>query len=103
MQYTEILFLVELKKKQDKIGNIDYEEILHKTYAKKNIVGSKEFYNAVAVGITPTAELQIKLSEYNNEKEVIYNNIRYCVVRTIPKGRFDLILVLSVKQGVVNG
>lgn len=103
MLYTEILYLVSLKELQDEIGNIVYEESQRKIYAKKNAVGSKEFYNAVAAGITPTAELQIKLSEYNDEKEVIYNDKRYCIVRTIPKNRNDLVLVLSVKQGVVNG
>lgn len=102
MQYTEILYLIEKIERQDEIGNILYDEIQHKIYAKKNIVGSKEFYNAVAVGITPTAELQIKLSNYNNEQEVIYNNIKYSIIRTIPKDRTDLILVLGVKQGNVN-
>lgn len=99
MQYTEILSLIKKFTTQDEIGNITYSEQINNVYAKKNIVGSKEFYNAVAVGITPTAELQIKLSNYNDEEEVIYNNKRYSIIRTIPKNS-DLILVLGDKQGV---
>ena len=67
-------------------------------YAKKNKVGSKEFYNAMAVGITPTAELQIRLSNYNKEEEVRYNNIRYSIIRVVPVNRTDIVLVIGVKS-----
>lgn len=100
MQYTEILYLVKQEDYQDEIGNVVHNELQNKVYAKKNVVGSKEFYNAVAVGITPTAELQIKKSNYNDEEEVIYNSKRYSVIRTIPKGKCDLIIVLGIKTGV---
>lgn len=99
MQYTEILYLISKIENQDEIGNIVYLESQRKVYAKKNIVGSKEFYNAVAVGITPTAELQIKGSNYNNEEEVIYKDKRFSIIRVIPKG-YDIVLVLGDKQGV---
>jgi len=99
MQYTEILYLISQEEIKDSIGNIIYNESTKKVYAKKNKVGSKEFYNAVAVGITPTAELQIKVSNYNDEKEVKYNNIRYSIIRTVPINRTDIVLVLGLKQG----
>ena len=100
MKYTEILYLIKQTNYQDEIGNVIHNEQQNKVYAKKNVVGSKEFYNAVAVGITPTAELQIKKLNYNDEEEAIYNNKRYFVIRTIPKGTNDLILVLGIKTGV---
>ena len=100
MQYTEILYLIKQNEYQDEIGNIEHTEQQTKVYAKKNVVGTKEFYNAVAVGITPTAELQIKKLNYNDEEEAIYNNQRYSVIRTFPKGTNDLVLVLGIKTGV---
>lgn len=100
MKYTEILYLIKQTNYQDEIGNVIHNEQQNKVYAKKNVVGSKEFYNAVAVGITPTAELQIKKLNYNDEEEAIYNDKRYSVIRTIPKGTNDLILVLGIKTGV---
>lgn len=100
MQYTEILYLIKQEDYQDEIGNVIHNEKENKIYAKRNVVGSKEYYNAVAVGITPTAELQIKKTNYNNEEEAIYNDKRYSVIRTIPKGNNDLIIVLGIKTGV---
>lgn len=102
MEYTQDLTLVKLTPTFDEVGNTIFTETTTDVLAKKNIVGTKEFYSAVSVGITPTAELQIRLSNYNGEQEVIYKGIRYSVIRTIPKGKFDLVLVIGVKQGVNN-
>lgn len=99
MQYTEILYLISKIANQDEVGNIVYLESLNKVYAKKNIIGSKEFYNAVAVGLTPTVELQIKASNYNNEEEVLYYDKKFSIIRVIPKGK-DIVLVLGNKQGI---
>lgn len=102
MEYTQDLTLIKLTTTLDELGNTIYTETKTDVLAKKNIVGTKEFYSAVAIGITPTAELQIRLSNYDGEQEVEYKGIRYSVIRTIPKGKFDLILVIGVKQGVNN-
>lgn len=102
MQYTEILYLINKTESKDSIGNIIYSETEKKVYAKRNTVGSKEFYNAAVVGIIPTAELQIRLSNYNNETEVKYNGTRYSVIRTIPKNRTDIVLIIGIKQGTNN-
>lgn len=103
MEYTEILYLINQEKSQDSIGNIISTESEKMIYAKKNKVGSKEFYNAVAVGITPTAELQIKSSNYSGQEEVKYNNQRYSVIRTLPITQTDMVLVIGLKQGIKNG
>lgn len=99
MLYLEIVELVKLTPATDSIGNITNIETTRTVLAKKNKVGSKEFYNAVAVGITPTAELQIKLSEYQDEEEANYKGKRYVIVRTVPVGRHDLVIVLGIKNG----
>lgn len=103
MQYTEILYLISKTETKDSIGNITATETEKKVYAKKNKVGTQEFYNAVAVGMKPTAELQIKAMNYNGEEEVKYNGIRYAVIRTLPKTQMDMVLVIGLKQGVQNG
>lgn len=100
MNYTEILYLINIEETQDEVGNIVNIETERMVYAKKNKVGSKEFYNAVAVGITPTAELQIRLSNYNDEKLVRYYDRRYSVIRTMPIDRTDIVLVIGEKQGI---
>lgn len=101
MEYTEILYLIKNTSEKDDIGNIlNSKTVERKIYAKKNKVGSKEFYNAVAVGITLTAELQINRLNYDNESKAKYNDKIYSIIRTLPANDpLDIILVLGVKQG----
>lgn len=100
MEYIEELTLIKLTPTQDSIGNIINTETRNVVLAKKNVVGTKEFYSALAVGIQPTAELQIRLSNYNGEEECEYNGVRYSIIRTIPKEKFNLVLVIGTKQGI---
>lgn len=100
MEYTEELTLIKLTPTKNENYEIVNVETRTNVLARKNLVGSREFYNAMAVGIKPTAELQIRLLNYDGEEEVEYKGVRYSVIRTIPKGKFDLVLVLGIKQGV---
>lgn len=102
MEYTEELTLIKLTPTTDENGFVVNTETRNTILAKANVVGTKEYYSAVAVGIVPTAELQIRLSNYDGEQEVEYKGIRYSVIRTIPKYKFDLVLVIGIKQGI-NG
>lgn len=102
MEYTEELTLIKLTVTQDEIGNQTATETRTEILAKPNVVGTREFYSAMEVGIKPTAELQIRKLNYSGEEEVEYNGVRYSVIRTIPKGKFDLVLVIGQKQGI-NG
>jgi len=100
MEYTEPLYLISNTDSIDSIGNVIRTESQTLVYARKKAVGSKEFYNANAVGITPTAELQIRVSNYSGQDEVIYNDTHYSVIRSVPVGKFDIVLVIGVKEGV---
>lgn len=102
MEYTDELKLIKSVATQDSIGNTIYQETSTTILAKPNVVGTREFYNAMMVGIRPTAELQIRSLNYDGEEEVEYKGVRYAVIRTIPKGKFDLVLVIGQKTGV-NG
>ena len=102
MEYTEELTLVSLTPTQDTIGQITFTENTRDVFARENLVGTKEFYNAMAVGLTPTAELQMRRVDYQNEREVIFRGERFAVIRTIPKGKFDIVLVIGLKQGIKN-
>lgn len=102
MEYIDELTLIKVETQQDVIGNIVSRETTKNVLCRRNVVGTREFYNAMAVGIRPTAELQIRASNYEGEQEVEYYGHRYYVIRTIPKGKFDIVLVCGEKQGV-NG
>ena len=104
MEYSEIIYLISLVKTEDEIGNIiNSYETSKKCYAKKQSVKTNEFYSAVEVGLTPSAEFVIKRLNYDGEEELEWNNERYQVIRTIdPKNKFDIVLVCARKIGI-NG
>ena len=100
MEYIEPLYLISHTDTIDEIGNVVSVDTSRMVYAKKKAVGSREFYNANAVGITPTAELQIRLINYQDEEEVIYKDKHYSVIRSVPVGKGDIVLVIGIKEGV---
>lgn len=100
MEYTEVIYLLTQTYTTDSIGNkIPGVPESKKVYAKQNNVSTKEFYNAVEVGITPSCEMQIRKSNYSGQVYVNYNNVTYHVIRTIKKGITDIVLVLEIKVG----
>lgn len=102
MEYTEVIYLISLKKEEDDIGNIISSfKSSKKVYAKKQSVRINEFYNAVQVGLSPSIEFVIKKSNYNNEEEIEWNSERFSIIRTIePKNKFDIVLVCGKKIGI---
>lgn len=104
MDYKEVVYLISITTTKDSIGNIIETQTERKVYAKAVSIGSKEFYNATAVGLTPSVELQLRASEYNNEKLVKFNNKIYSIIRSTIKykKREDVVLVLSEKSGTLD-
>lgn len=104
MEYSEIIYLINLVKSEDEIGNyIPSSETRTKCYAKKQSVKSGEYYNAIEVGLSPNCEFIIKKINYNGEEELEWNGERYQVIRTIdPKNKYDIVLVCEKKIGI-NG
>jgi SPP1 family predicted phage head-tail adaptor len=104
VEYSEIIYLINLVKEADSIGNIvSTSESQVKCYAKKQSVKTNEFYSAVEVGLTPSAEFVIKRLNYDGQEELEWNNERFQVIRTIdPKNKFDIVLVCARKIGI-NG
>ena len=104
MEYSEIIYLVDKVKGEDEIGNTTTSsETLTKSYAKKQSVKTNEYYSAVEIGMTPTCEFVVKRLNYEGQEELVYNNERYSIIRTIdPKNKFDIVLVCARKIGVNN-
>lgn len=99
MEYTEVIYLITKAYTQDAVGNQIPTNTETKIYAKKNNVTTKEFYNALQVGITPTYEFQIRKSNYAGQSDIKYNDIEYHVIRTIEKSVTDIVLVVEKKTG----
>lgn len=102
MEYSEIIYLANQEQKEDSIGNVETSfEFYKKIYAKKQSVKTNEFYNATMVGLTPSCEFVVKRLNYDGQDELIWNNERYSIIRTVdPKNKFDIVLVCARKIGV---
>ena len=56
-----------------------------------------EFYKANEQGYKPTLRLRISNLNYNNQKELIYMNVKYTVIRTQEVTVDELILICERK------
>lgn len=87
--YNEQLYLVsyEDKGETDEYGDAVLTEIRKPIFVEEKSVGMKEFYQAHTVGLKPEIVFETPdFMDYNQEKEVIYKDIRYKVLRTYRKG-----------------
>ena len=102
MEYSEIIYLINKTTTKDEIGNtISSLSTQNKCYAKKQSVRTNEFYSALNAGLKPTTEFVIKRLNYNDEKELVWNNEHYSIIRTAdPKNKFDIALICEKKIGV---
>ena len=58
-------------------------ETTRDVFCEVRSVGRNEVYQALAVGINVSIVFVLAIAEdYQNEKELIYNNVRYRIVRT---------------------
>lgn len=70
-------------------------------FAKILSVGQQEFYQAQATGLKPEIKFEIAdYLDYQNEKELIHEDIKYQVLRTYRKGKN---LEITVYGGVNIG
>lgn len=87
--YNEVIYLVSTSSEstKDEYGDDVQTEEPRAVFALVKSIGMKEFYQAQTVGLKPEITFEIPdYLEYNREKIVIHNDIRYKVLRTYRKG-----------------
>ena len=71
-------------------------------FAKVLSIGMNEFYQAQSTGLKPELKFEIAdYLDYNNEKELIYNDVKYQILRTFRKNGKNL--EITVYGGVNIG
>lgn len=81
--YNDFIRLVSKEKEIDEYGDIRTIEVLKDVFAEATSIGTKEFYQAQANGLQPEIKFIIgDYYDYDNQKELIYNGMRYKVLRT---------------------
>lgn len=83
--YNDVIYLISAENTMeiDEYGDKVTREKLVMRFAKLKSVSQSEFYQAQTVGVKP--EIKVELADYldyEDQQEVIYNSIRYKVLRT---------------------
>lgn len=83
--YNEVVYLVstEASTELDEYGDVVASETYSRRFAKFKSISQSEFYQAQTAGVKP--EIKVELADYldyEDQQEVIYNDVRYKVLRT---------------------
>ena len=70
-------------------------------FANKKSVGFAEFYQAHLAGFRAELKFDVYTAEYNDEKQAIYEGVRYDVKRTygIKNGEFTELTLYEIAKG----
>lgn len=82
---NECIYLVEYvdSDEKDEFGDKKQTEIRKERFAELKSIGQTEFYQAQTAGMKPELKFELAdYSDYSGEKELIYEGIRYKVMRT---------------------
>lgn len=82
MTYDNEVILISQTYIQDEIGNQIPAENQTTILCGEKSVTRSEFYNAAANGLKPEVILVVHRYEYSGEKKVIFEGVRYRVIRT---------------------
>lgn len=70
-------------------------------FCSEKSVTRTEYYSAAVAGMKPAIVLIVKAADYNNERYVKYEDIKYTVIRTYQTMSEDIELILET--GIHNG
>lgn len=87
MMYSEVIKLIKKEYTTDETAELVEVPTGREVFAKALSIGQQEFYQAMANGLKPEIKFEISdYLEYEDEKELIYEGIKYQVLRTYRKG-----------------
>ena len=93
------IYLVSTTYEKDKYGVSQATDTSRRVFCEVESVTQNEFFNGGASGFKPEYRFSIFAYDYNDEKEVIFNGVRYVVYRTYRNKSDDIELYVERKQG----
>ena len=103
MDRSTVLFLINETFTQDEIGQQIPIQTSTEVFAQVESVSGTEWHNAGRNDIRPAYKFTMFVYDYNNEKIVIYDGIRYEVYRTYIKKNDYIELYVQEKAMSDNG
>ena len=100
MRWIDVVYLIPISKgKNINKDTVEIEGNPREVFANQKSVKMSEFYQAMAVGLRPELVFEVKKADYNKEKRLIFENVKYNIIRTYSKNTEVIELVC---QGMVN-
>lgn len=96
----DVLTLIKIESTQDIYGQDIETETSADVICEKKSIGQKEFFEAGRNGFKPECVFKIHSHEYDGEKVVEFNGVRYGVYRTYQPNMDDIELYVELKGGV---
>lgn len=83
--WGNVIYLITLTPRTNSIGDAVTTLTKRQVYAEKKTVRQFEVYQASSVGLCPELKFTIRISDYNNERHIEYNEVMYNIIRTYEK------------------
>lgn len=99
MDKSDVIALILEKTTQDSLGVIQKTYEKHQVYCAVNSVTANEFFSGGEHGLNPQFQITINRYDYNDEKLIEYNGVRYTVYRTYFAKNDNLELYVEKRKG----
>lgn len=101
MVLDDVAYLVSVQITKNVYQQEVQTEKLRRIYCRRDGITRVEFYNAGKQDLKPAFMLTTAQIDYNSETEIVYNEERYGIYRTYPKGDY-IELYCEEKGGAVQ-
>lgn len=96
MNWRIVVGLIPVTKAKNDYGErVETDGAPREVMANEKSVGSREFYQAAAVGMKPEIIIEIRKAEYQDEPKLSYGGAIYHVIRTYSRNGETLELTCS--------
>jgi hypothetical protein len=95
MYWRDIANLITITNTVDEGGDTVQTEVKKQIYVNELAYRTKAFNQALSSGLKPSISLEVKKNDYNYEKRIEYNGIKYTVVDTAPSKNENIEIICS--------
>lgn len=85
MLWNDVAKLITYTQTVDDIGDTIIDETEKEVFVNKKSIRQSEFYQALSSGLKPEIMFEVRSIDYNEEKDVKYNNKNYNIIRVFSK------------------
>ena len=85
MLWSDIAELISYTEEKDDIGDTILVPSFKEIFVNKKSVRQNEYYQALSAGLNPEIMIEVRSIDYEDEKDLKYNNKNYNIMRVYDK------------------